>query len=458
MNILIIGSGRIGRRIIKTLEIDKINMTVIDNDYDALVSVKKSKRVKTITGNIMEDEILRELEIEEFDYILVLTDSDKSNILISRKLKNLGGKYIIARLNSTEVIEELYSLKKSLGIDYIISPQLETARTLKQILDDEENYIRDAFGNGKIEVIVHQVEIGSEFNKVAIKDIGELTTILVVAISRDGKLIIPSGNTEIEEGDNLYLMGLKKDILKFKNIYFKLEEKKTVRNITILGSGGITKEFVKLMPNENIKVIVKKEVDLEKTRDEMPEVFVTKEKLSGAEIFKKEDIKDNDVFLALTDNDELNIALSLLANKTGVEKVMARVESLNYVGIFDELNFVALNPILITANKIVKMIRSNRGISIHLLFSGEAEVLEIKLKDELEIIGKTMEEANLPKGIIIGGIIRENGMAIVPRGKTKFQKGDIAVVFCMNKNREELIRFINPEEKRGLLSELFLYE
>lgn len=458
MEILIIGSGRIGSKVIQALAIDKVKITVIDTDYNALTKVGHSKNVRTIAGNGMDKEVLSGLDIKKFDYTLALTNSDKINILLCTTLKNLGSKYTIARINSTESIEELFMLKESLGIDYIVNPQVETARAIRTIIEKDLNYQSDSFANGRIQVVGHEISSGSTFIGEKIKNIGSLATVLVAAISRKSGLIIPSGDTEIHEGDYLYLIGLTKDIIKFKSIYFKFVQKNEIKDIAILGSDGITEELGRKIKNANIKVIVKNEDNLKRLRRTLPEAFIVKQKLVGAELFIHEDIDEVDDFIALTDNDELNIALSLMAKKIGAKNVIAKVESLNYSKIVDELDFITLNPMTITANKIIKKIREGHGISIQLMFGGEAEVSEIKLSSNSEVIGKTLEEVKLPHGILIGGIVRDNETAIVPRGKTKFEMGDTLVIFCKNENKKELMKFINPMDNRGFLSDLFLYK
>lgn len=457
MDILIIGSGRIGSKVIRTLEIDKVNITVIDKKHSALAQVS-GKRVETILGNGMDVDLLSTLNIEKFDYCMSLTESDKTNILTCTALKKLGAKYTIARVNSTESIDELFLLKESLGIDYIVNPQLETSRMIRTIIEEELEYQSDSFANGRIEVVGHKITSGSDFEEEKIKNIGSLTTVLIAAISRDKELIIPDGNTVIKAGDYLYLIGLKRDIINFKNTYFKFRKKEKEKNIAIIGANGISKETAKRIKDANIKLIVKDDNKLKDLRSELPDVFIIKKTLIGADFFTEEEIEDADVFIALTENDELNIVLSLMAKKVGVEKVIARVDELNYSKILDELNFSTLNPMNITSNKIIKKVRKGKGVSIHLMFGGEAEVSEIKLSDLSEVIGLSLEEVDLPKGILIGGIVRDNETVVVPRGKTKFEKGDTLVVFCKNENKRELMKFINPEENRGLLSDLFLYE
>ena len=345
-----------------------------------------------------------------------------------------------------------------MGIDYIVNPQLETSRMIRTIIEEELEYQSDSFANGRIEVVGHKITSGSDFEEEKIKNIGSLTTVLVAAIARDKELIIPDGNTVIKAGDYLYLIGLKKDIINFKNTYFKFRKKEKEKNIAIIGGNGISKETAKRIKDANIKLIVKDDNKLKDLRSELPDVFIIKKTLIGADFFTEEEIENADIFIALTENDELNIVLSLMAKKVGVEKVIARVDELNYSKILDELNFSTLNPMNITSNKIIKKVRKGKGVSIHLMFGGEAEVSEIKLSDLSKVIGLSLEEIDLPKGILIGGIVRDNETVVVPRGKTKFEKGDTLVVFCKNENKRELMKFINPEENRGLLSDLFLYE
>lgn len=458
MNVLIIGAGRIGSKVIQTLEMDRTEITVVDSNYDALVSINSNKMIKTIVGNGMDDEIIDSLNIPSYDYVLALTDSDKTNILVSRRLKDLGAKFTIARVNSTESIYELFELKESLGIDYVINPKLETAKVIRNMIENEVNYISDTFGNGKIEAVGHLVEAGSEYENKKLSEIGSLSTLLVAAIDRKNKLIIPSGDTVIEEGDYLYLIGLRKDIIKFKSVNFKFEIKSNNKDIIILGANGTTIELAKALSKYNVKLIVQDSNPLRNIQNILPDTLVVRQKMKGAKFFENEEIENCDYLLVLTEDDELNISLSLMAKKYGAGTVISKIESLSYSRIFDELNFVTLNPLMITANAIIKTIRRGNGISIHLMFGGKAEVSEIKIGENLEIIGKTMQEINLPKGILIGGIVRENGIVVIPRGKTKIEKNDTLVIFCTNENRRQLVKFINPKEERGFLSEIFLYQ
>ncbi|WP_036729671.1 Trk system potassium transporter TrkA [Peptoniphilus mikwangii] len=455
MKILIVGAGRVGQKIIKSLVDENYELTIIDNDNKALSEIEKSPHIKTLLGDGLNRELIMTLNISEYEFIVAATNSDKTNILVSTLAKTLGAKYTIARINQADSVEQLLYLRDSLGIDYIVNPARETVKEIETILKSDINYQADSFGRGKIEVVGHNVKLDKSFEGLKIKDIGSLSTILVVAIERKNNLIIPNGDTIIESGDYLYLMGLTKDISNFKMKHFQIYNKKRKR-VVIVGGGGISEQLASSLQDHDITIIEKDRKKADELRRKMSNVFIINKDFSGAEFFDESQIEQCDVFITLTENDELNMVLGMMALKLSINQVMVKATSLNYSKLLDGLDFTAvLNPLTITSNKISKKLRFDRGISIYLAFNGEAEVSEIKLSDNSPVIGKSLMELEIPKGVLIGGIIRKDNTAVVPRGKTVFEKGDTIVAFYKNENKKGLEKFINPGLNRGFLSDLW---
>lgn len=456
MKILIIGAGKVGKKIVDIMELEDHYITVVDSKQEAISEIKRSPKVKTILKDGLDKEFLEELKVKEFDYIVAATDSDKNNILISTLTKSLGGKNTIARINRADSSGQLSYLKKYLGIDYIVNPELETSKLIEKIIKDDIVYQADNFGRGKIEVVEHDVDLDPEFEGNKIKNIGSLATILVIGIFRNDNIIIPDGETVIEKGDRIYLMGLSRDIMNFKMKYFKLEKKDRRKKITIAGSSDISSQISNMCKNHNVTII---EEDREKSkylRRNMKDALIINTSLEGANFFKEESLSDSDVFIALTENDELNIVLAIMAKKYGINQVIIKVKSLNYMKILDTLGLTAIvNPLTVASNEIIKRLRADKGVSVNLTFNGEAEVLEIELSEKSQVINKNLEEINLPSGIIIGGIIRSDGSAVIPRGKTKLLKGDTIVVFCKKNMKKKLENFIDPQTNRNFLSNFF---
>ncbi|SHH10451.1 trk system potassium uptake protein TrkA [Anaerosphaera aminiphila DSM 21120] len=457
MKILIIGACKMGQKIVKTMSLEDCEITVVDSEEKVLAEINANSKVKTVLGNGLDRSLLKKLDVEDFDFVVSLTSSDKINILICTMAKNLGAKFTIALIEQADSIDELFYLRDSLGIDYIINPDLEIARTVEKIVKDKLVYQSDSFGKGKIEVVGHYVENDIEFEDEKIKDIGSIATLLIVAVQRGNELIIPNGDTVIKKYDYLYLMGLSNDIMSFKMKYFRFEPKQEKEKIVIVGGGGVSKKIAEMIDDYNITIVERDYEKVVELRKKYPNLFVVKRDFMGADFLKDEEIDDVDVFIALTDNDELNIVLGMMAKKTSIPQVMIKLDTMGYSQIIDGLDFTAvLNPITLSANKIIRKLRDDRTISTQLVFNGEAEISEIQLLDSSELIGKSIADISLPKGILIGGITRENNTAVIPRGNSKIEKGDTLVVFYKSENRRQLEKFVSPNSGKSFLEKFFM--
>ena len=169
---------------------------------------------------------------------------------------------------------------------------------------------------------------------------------------------------------------------------------------------------------------------------------------------EEERISSMDAFVGVTGFDEDNLLMGLMAKQYGVPKTISKISRQSYTKIIDRLGIdAALNPIYITASNILKYIRGGKIVSVSLLIGGDGEVTEIIVGKDLPIVGKTLQELKLPKGIIIGAIVH-NGKVIIPNGKSVIQANDRIVVFCLTEDLPTLKIFFNPH-KGGVLSELW---
>ena len=455
MKILLIGAGKMGKKLVKSLAFENCNITVIDNSISNLSDIETNSRVSTINENGLNKSLLENLNIEEYDYVISATNSDKTNILISTMAKSLGAKFTIARINQTDSVNQLAYIKENLGIDYIVNPHVELNKAITNIFKSEISYQAEKFGLGKIEVTGHNIRHDVEFVGKRIKDIGNLATILVIGILRNDEIIIPNGNTKLIEGDFLYLMGLENDIRNFKFRHFSIG-KKNLKKVFIVGSSTYSKEIAEVLVDYDVTISVDNIKDFKKLRTELKDVYVIHEDARDENFFNNREFLGVEGFIAATDSDELNIVLGLMASKLNISKVLVKLESNSYVKILDSLNVTAvLNPLNIATDNILRKLRGDKVTSIYMTFDGKAEIFETRIDDNNEIIGKTLQEINLPSGMLIGGILRKDGSVVIPRGYTKFESGDKLIIFCKNENKRELIRFINKDNSGGLLSNIF---
>ena len=335
MKILIIGSGKVGSTIANTLSLEKFDIDIVDRDESNFESITNS--VTKIKGDVLDENFMLTMDLESYDYAIIATNSDKTNLIMASIFKNLDVKLIL-RLDEMENISEIGIIKNSLpNVVNIFNRNLESAKLATKLIGSSNYYEADYFGKGKIEVTGHYIDMEEEFENVKIKDIGSLSTILVVGILREGDLIVPDGETILKSGDYMYLMGLSKDIMNFKYSHFARKERYDVRDVVIASGDMIFNRIISNLENVNLKIIESDREKFENYRRELTRAFVVNKNLKNDKIFKEEDISKDAVFISMTDSDELNIVLGLMARNHGISRNIVFQKDNNYDSILESL-------------------------------------------------------------------------------------------------------------------------
>ena len=371
MKILIIGSGKVGSTIANTLSLEKFDIDIVDRDELNFGSITNT--VTKIKGDVLDENFMLNFDLEKYDYAIIATDSDKTNLIMASIFKGLDVK-IILRLDEME---------------NIFNRSLESAKLATKLIGSSNYYEADYFGKGKIEVTGHYIDMDEEFENLKIKDIGSLSTILVVGILREGDLIVPDGETLLKSGDYMYLMGLSSDIRNFKYSHFEIKEREEVRDV-VIASGDMTfNRMISNLENINLKIIEPNREKFEDLRRNLPRAFVVNKSLKNDKIFEEENISRDAVFISMTDSDELNIVLGLLARSHGISRNIIIQGDNNYDSILESLGiYRVMDPKVIVANEIIKAINTDMKVSINYMFGGKAQVYEIKIPDDFLYIGK----------------------------------------------------------------------
>jgi len=448
MKILIIGSGKVGSTIANTLSLEKYEIDIIDRYEENFHNI--TNNVNKIRGDILEENFLDNLDLASYHYIIIATDSDKTNLIIASMLKDLDSK-IILRLDEMENISEINYIKEALGnIVNVFNQSLECAKLAIKLIGNSKYYKADYFGKGKIEVAGHLVD-GDEFENQKLKNIGSLSTMLVVAILRNGELIVPDGETTLVQNDYIYLMGLSNDIRNFKYKHFEIRKKEEEIDVVIASGDELFNTIISNLNNVNLKIIEPNREKFIRFRNKINNAFVVNRSLKNDNFFDDENISNNAVFISNTYNDELNVVLGVMAKNHGIERNIVFQYDNNYLKTLDFLDIqTIIDPRVLIANEIIKTISDDMKVSINFMFGGKAQVYEIRIPDNFKYIGMRLSEIDLHKEIIIGGIIRYDNSAVIPRGNTKIEKGDRLVIFCTNESRKELEKIIHPDLKNSI--------
>ena len=457
MRALIVGGGKLGMRLARSLVEENIEITVLDNDPRVIQKVNNELDVLTVTGNALDFNILRELDIEHYDLIIGTVTSDESNVLITSIAKKLGCKKAIARIRNPEYHSQIRLIKEELDIDYVINPENAAAMAIEKYLLKKYSLMGDEFAGGKVKLVEFNVGQEKEFVNKKLKDLENFNDLLIAAVSRRGYTFIPNGDTELKENDVILVIGARKNIDAFDRDHSKVTAVKPTKSVMILGGGKLGDYLCGLLLKDNIEVLVV-EKDYDKAmslKERHPDAVVIHGDGTDFNVLEEEVIHSYDAFVGATGIDETNILMALSMKEEGITKSVAKISRVNFIGVLDKLNLDAtFNPSFITAALILKLIRGKDALSINLMYDGNTEVAEIKLHDELNVLNTPLMDLGLPKGILIAAIVRGQDV-LIPNGQSRLHRGDRIIVFCKHNHAHMMKSYFYYQERGGLLNELW---
>lgn len=450
---MIVGAGKLGTKLAEAMVLEDIDVTVIDNNPKKLERFNEQVDCLTVEANGIDIKTLKGLGIESYNLLVACTDSDETNTIICTLAKKLGCKGTIARIRNPEYKEQLDFIKKEMGIDEVVNPDLATSHVIETYLLNSYSFYSGDFADGRIQMVDFNIGGSDEFVGKKLKELNNFDRLLIAAISRQGQIIIPYGETVLEAFDTIYVIGKKTDIDKLGNILKDNASNRKVEKVMILGGSNISIYLARRLRALGISVTIVEQdkVRCQELTEILNDVLIIHGDGTDIHLLEEEQLKTMDAFVGITGFDEENLLMALMAKYSGVPKAIAKISRPNYNKIIDKLGIdAAFNPVFITASHILKLIRGGKVVSVSLLIGGDGEVTELIVGKGVPIIGKSLEELKLPKGIIIGAIVHDNEV-IIPNGKTIIHENDRIIVFCLTEDLPTLRSFIRPQ-KGGLFS------
>ncbi len=434
MRIVIVGAGRAGFDISRILSGEDHDVILIDKDPEALRAAGEQLDVMTVVGNGASARTLEEVDIKSVDIILAVTENDELNMIACMTAKQCGVPMTVARVrNSDYTSSHPYLLSYSkYGIDLIVNPEHLAAQEIFRLLEVPMATDMEYFHDGKLSLIGLKVTEELAIAGHRISDLN-LETLTIVAIIRDGKALIPSGNTKLLPQDRIFVLGETKgfhnlnELIKMKTPHF--------RRIVIAGGGLITQYLLKLLREKknNLEVkIIDPRVELCRTlAGELKGCSIICADPTKKEVLEEEDIGPGDIFLSLQGVENLDLIASLLARKAGVEEIICEIGREDYIPLAETIGVTAtITPRILLTNTMLKLVRKSNIVSINLLQSGDAEIIEVIPTEHSQATQKSLRELDIPPGIVIGSIVHQ-GRIIVPRGDTIIHPHDHVIVFAL---------------------------
>lgn len=436
MQIIVVGCGKVGRSIVAQLSKEDNNVTVIDTNAQIIRNISTNYDVMGIVGNGSSFTILDQADLAHADMIIAVTERDEVNLLtcVIAKLNN-DKIHTVARVRSPQYAGELNKLQKGLNLTMTINPEMEAAKEISRLLNFPSAIEIFSFARNRIDLLRFRVPPISVLVGRSLKDIADLTTnLLVCIIERNSNIMVPNGDTVIQQGDVLTIISMPRDA----QIFFKKIGVRTnkCKNVMIVGGGQLSFYLSKLLLNNhaNVTIVEQDMKRCEELVDALPGVTVDCGDGTEKELLEEEHLENMDGFVACTGLDEVNAILSLYAMKHVTRKVITKVNHVDFGDVIEGLQLDSIvNPKELTAQKIVHYVRAagnsmeSNVETLYKLMNGRVEALEFLLEKESSIIGVKLVDLKLKPNVLIAGIVRD-GKLIIPGGQDVFQVGDTVIV------------------------------
>jgi len=435
MKVAIIGAGKVGSEIAGRLSEEGHDIVIVDKSESRLTKIEEKYDCLTIKGSGPSSSVLKSPTVSDSQLLVAVTDSDEVNMIACMMAKRIGIPRTIARIRDPEYHRDLVISKEDLGIDLVINPERAAAEEINRLLSIALPVHVEPIAQGKVQLL--DLTVDENLKNLTHKKLSELeipSDCLIVAISRNGEMIIPGGEDIILPGDILYVLGLPASINKL--CFQGKKKRQRIHKVLILGGGRIGYYLAERLCSRgmNVKIIEQDASKCQELAERLPTALVIQGDGSDLELLKKEGIKETDAFVSVTGLDEENLLLSLLAKQMGAKRVIAKVSRPGYAPLVERLGVdSAISPRLITVGEILRFIRGGRLLSLVLLLNEQAEVVELRVQPGSKIAGRYLRKSGLPKRTLIGAVIR-NGKTIIPHGDDMILEGDRLVIFTMDQN------------------------
>ena len=439
MKIVLVGGGKVGFALCRSLVAEKHDVVLIEQNEAVLNHIVSRFDIMGLLGNGADFTILEQAGVQECDIFIALTEYDEVNMISAVLAKKMGAKETIVRVRNPEYSNAYFKEKNILGFSLIVNPELLAARAISNIIDFPNALSVERFAGGRVSLMEFVIKDSSGLCQMPISDFRKkFGNIIVCAMERDHQLMIPSGDVTIQDKDRIFVTGNRVDMMLFHN-YFK---SRAVKSLLIVGAGKIAYYLVGILKDSRIdtKVI---EINPERARffsEKFPNLYIVQGDGTAKDILLEESAPHYDAVATLTGVDEENIITSMFLDRVGVQKNITKVNRTSLLEIIHAPDFSSIiTPKSIAVDTIMHFIRGRVNAqysdlqAMHHLANGQIETLQFQIKEANKMTAKPLSQLKLKKGVLIAAIIRK-GKTIFPTGEDTLEVGDQLLVTTLLPN------------------------
>lgn len=448
VKVCIVGGGKIGGALAQQLSGTGCEVTVIDRELAVVNRIANALDVISYQGNGASYTILQEVSAGEADIFIAVTGSDELNILSCLTAHMMGAKHTIARIRNVEYAQQSEFYMDRLGLSMTINPEFAAAREIQRLLHFPLATRIELFARGRAELVEMKVEKNNRMIGRSLMEInkGMGINLLICAVVRDNKIEIPNGDFTIQEGDVLYITGAPKE---FNDAFKKMNlSVKSLDSVLIAGASRVGHYLANLLDREgaNVTVVEKNHDVASELAGNIPGISVMcGDAMEYFDSMSDADIKNTDALVALTNNDEYNLVISMYAESKHIDKVITKMNSQSTLRELQKKTNIcniskedAATDLIIGYARSLMAAEDNDAIeSLYRLMDGKIEFIEFKVRIHETFLDKPLKELELKNGILIACIIRER-KPIIPRGDDVIKNGDSVLIVSVDKRISRL--------------------
>ena len=432
MYVVVIGAGEVGTSIAASLAPDH-EVVVVDIDPDRAERMKYEVDVLTITGDGTTSDVQTAANVERADMVIACTDNDQTNLVACGTAKTLGDGFTIARVKSTDFLRTWEHDEGAFGVDFMVCTDLLTAENIVRVIGLPAAIDVDPFASGLVQMAEFEIDEESPVAGQTVLDADRFDSLTFVGVFRDGEMILPRGDTEIGAGDRTVVIGSPESVQAFATDVAPGTTPDRADEIVIGGGSEIGYQTARLLEERDFRPrLIERDADRARwLAENLPDTVVMEHDATDTEFLTRENIDDADIVVSALGSDEQNLLVAVLAKRLGVSRVIAVVDSPDYVTVFEEVGIdIAINPRTVTAEEITRFTYESVAENIAVLENDQAEVLELELTEGCGLVGRPISEivADTDARFVIGAITRDHEL-VTPRGDTVLRPGDHVILF-----------------------------
>jgi trk system potassium uptake protein len=440
LKIVILGAGQVGSSVAEALVSEQNDITVVDLNPERLRALQDRLDLRTVTGSASHPSVLSAAGIEDADMIIAVTQSDETNLVackLAQQLFNVPTR--IARVRSAEYLGNAAILgKEAFSIDLAIAPEQVLTDYIVKLIEFPEALQVLEFAEGKVSLVAVRAFQGGPLVGHPLSDVKKHIPNVdarVAAIFRGDRPIVPEGDTVIEAGDEVFFLAATRDIRQVMRELRRMD--KPVKRVMIAGGGNIGLRLARALErNYSVKVIEHNKMRCELLADTLSRALVLQGDVTDEGLMEVEHVDEMDTYVAVTNDDENNIMSSLLAKRLGARRVVTLINRRAYVDLLQAGQIdIAISPAQATIGQLLAHVRHGHVTRVHSLRRGAAEALEAIVHGDAkcnELIGRRVENIDLPRGVTIGAVVRGDEV-LMAHHDIEIRPDDRVIVFVADK-------------------------